>query len=104
MMIGGARREEVFPQGKIAVGVLTEGHLGSRIRLRCLVGLGREYLARRPGIHYEAEEVLANAVSTEVDEVLEIYERWWCEVLSPANLWIGAHPDDGACYGVWEAE
>jgi hypothetical protein len=105
MMIGGARREEVFPQGKIAVGVLTEGHLGSRIRLRCLVGLGRGYLTRRPGVHHEAEEALAEQVDElEFAELLEEYERWWCEVLAPAGLWIGAHEGDGACYGVWEIE
>jgi hypothetical protein len=102
MMIGGARLEEVFPQRKIAVGVLTEGHLRSRTRLRCLVGMGRAYLARCPGVHHEAEDVLANALSTEVEEVLDVYERWWCEVLAPAGLRVGAHPDDPACYGVWE--
>ena len=102
MMIGGARREEVFPQGKLAVGVLTEEHLSSRIRLRCLVELGWEYLARRPSIHYEAEEVLEDAINTHVDDVLAIYEDWWNDLLCKTGLWIGLHVFDGACYGVWD--
>jgi hypothetical protein len=86
---------------KLTVGVLAEGHLNSRGRLRCLVGLGR-YVSRPPSFQHKVEEVLADAVNTHADEVLALFEDWWNDVLCNTGLWIGLHGYDGACYGVWD--